>query len=85
MRLRRQHTKDQKCHACSAMATTRCRSCGTLSCAEHLQSIYLSHGRGGAYELRCQSCYSSAQSWKVVGLVAVAAFIVIFFYFFMML
>jgi hypothetical protein len=38
-----------------------------LSCAQHLQSIYVSHGRGGAYELRCESCYSSAQAWKVVG------------------
>jgi hypothetical protein len=34
-----------------------------------LQSIYVQHGRGGAYELRCQSCYSSAQVWKVIGIV----------------
>jgi hypothetical protein len=56
-----------KCYACSAPATTRCQSCGALSCAQHLQSIYVPHGRGGAYELRCESCYSSAVSWKVFG------------------
>jgi hypothetical protein len=53
------------CYACSAAATTRCQSCGAFSCAEHLQSIYVSHGRGGAYELRCQSCYSSALTWQI--------------------
>jgi hypothetical protein len=56
-----------KCYACPAAATTRCQSCGALSCAQHLQSIYVTHGRGGAYELRCASCYSSAMAWKVVG------------------
>jgi len=56
-----------KCYSCLAPATTRCQSCGALSCAQHLQSIYVSHGKGGAYELRCQSCYSLAMVWKVVG------------------
>ncbi len=56
-----------KCYACPALATTRCQSCGALSCAQHLQSIYVPHGRGGAYELRCESCYSSAETWKIVG------------------
>ena len=57
-----------KCYACSAAATTRCQSCGALSCALHLQSIYVYHNSGGgAYELRCASCYSSAQTWKVSG------------------
>jgi hypothetical protein len=56
-----------KCYACAAVATTRCQSCGALSCAQHLQSIYVSHGEGGAYELRCEDCYSSAMVWKVVG------------------
>jgi hypothetical protein len=60
------------CYACSAAATTRCQSCGALSCAQHLDSIYVHHGRGGAYELRCQSCYASAQTWKVVGWVFAA-------------
>ena len=55
-----------KCYACSATATTRCQSCGALSCARHLQSIFVSHGRGGAYELRCERCYSSARALKVV-------------------
>lgn len=59
--------KGPHCYACSASATTRCQSCGALSCAQHLQSIYVSHGRGGAYELRCASCYSSAQAWQVFG------------------
>jgi hypothetical protein len=49
-----------KCYSCSAPATTRCQSCGALSCAQHLQSIYVSHNEGGAYELRCESCHSSA-------------------------
>lgn len=55
------------CYACPAAATTRCQCCGALSCAQHLQSIYVAHGRGGAYELRCESCYSSAQAWRVFG------------------
>ena len=55
------------CYACSAPATTRCQSCNVLSCAQHLKSIYVSHGRGGAYELRCRSCYSSAQAWQTFG------------------
>jgi len=56
-----------RCYACSATATTRCQSCNALSCAEHLQSIFVSHGRGGAYELRCESCYSTAMGFKVFG------------------
>ena len=48
-----------------------------MSCAEHLQSIYVSHGRGGAYELRCASCYSSAQAWKIVGFILGAGVLVI--------
>jgi hypothetical protein len=69
------------CYACSLPATTRCQRCGALSCASHLQSIYAYHGQGGAYELRCQSCYSSAAAWRTfvwimvgIGLVAVAIF-----------
>src|SRR5438309_438691 len=59
--------KGAKCYLCSAAATTRCVSCGALSCAEHLQSIYVAHGRGGAYELRCKSCYATASSMRVFG------------------
>jgi hypothetical protein len=71
------------CYACSLPATTRCQSCGALSCAQHLQSIYVSHGRGGAYELRCQSCYASAAAWRTVGIVfAVIIFIIIAIFFF---
>src|SRR5262245_9308777 len=59
-----------KCYACAAPATTRCQNCGALSCAVHLQPIYVPHGEGGAKELRCASCYSSVQarnpySWVV--------------------
>ena len=61
-----------KCYACSSLATTRCQSCGALSCARHLQSIYVRHGRGGAYELRSESCYSFAGAWRVVSLIIVA-------------
>lgn len=71
-----------KCYACSAAATTRCVSCGALSCALHLNSVYVSHGRGGAYELRCRSCYDSAMTFKVIGFVfvaAVAIFVLIMF------
>ena len=54
-----------KCYSCSAPATTRCQSCGALSCAQHLQSIYVYHGWSGAYELRCDSCQSDAMAGKV--------------------
>jgi hypothetical protein len=66
-----------KCYACSAEATTRCQSCGALSCALHLQSIYVTHGHGGAYELRCESCHSSAMVWKVVGWVFAGIILII--------
>jgi hypothetical protein len=66
-----------QCYACTAPATTRCQSCGALSCALHLESIYVSHGRGGAYELRCQSCYQSAVTGKIIGFVVVGIFVVV--------
>lgn len=66
------------CYECSRDATTRCQSCGTMSCAEHVQSIYVSHGRGGAYELRCKSCYSSAQTWQIFGYVFAGIAVVVF-------
>jgi hypothetical protein len=75
-------SKGPKCYACSATATTRCQSCNALSCAQHVQSIYVSHGRGGAYELRCASCYSSAMAWKVVGGVIFAVIVIVFLLFF---
>lgn len=62
-------SSDLECYACSATATTRCQSCNVLSCALHLQNIYVTHGKGGSYELRCESCYNSAMMWKVVGMV----------------
>ena len=68
-----------KCYACSAVATTRCQKCNKLSCAQHVKSIYVPHGEGGAYELRCDSCYATAQAWKTVGCVifAIVAFIIL--------
>jgi hypothetical protein len=75
-------SKQPGCYACNSAATTRCQSCGALSCALHLQSIYVRHGRGGGYELRCKSCYSSAQAWQKFGLIvflAIALFIVTMF------
>ena len=60
-----------KCYACAAPATTRCQSCGKLSCPEHLQSIYLTGGHG--YELRCDSCYWSAKGRNVFLIIAVFA------------
>ncbi len=67
-----------KCYSCSAAATTRCQSCGALSCAQHLQSIFVSHGEGGAYELRCERCYSSAQAWQVFRWIMIAIGLIIF-------
>jgi hypothetical protein len=58
-----------RCYACSAPATTRCVSCNALSCARHLQSIFVSHGRGGAYELRCRQCYATASTMRTFGTV----------------
>ncbi len=48
-----------------------------LSCAVHVNSIYVSHGRGGAYELRCESCYSSAEAWQVIGYVIFGIIVVV--------
>ena len=66
-----------KCYACALRATTRCQKCGALSCAVHLQPIYVSHGEGGANELRCVSCYSSAQASNTYVWVGVVVGIVI--------
>lgn len=67
------------CYACRAEATTRCQSCGTFSCPRHLQNTYVQRGNSGSNELRCESCYNSAQMWKALGCVLVAVFAVIFF------
>lgn len=64
------------CYACPRQATTRCQSCGTLSCALHLESIGL--GRQG-YELRCKDCVESAHFWWVVSLIVVAVMILFAF------
>lgn len=72
-----------KCYSCSAAATTKCQRCGTLSCPIHLDSIYVSYGKGGAHELRCSECYSSAMTFKIIGLVVAVIFAIGFFIFFM--
>ncbi|MCA9071538.1 MAG: hypothetical protein KDA84_21575 [Planctomycetaceae bacterium] len=66
-----------RCYSCSATATTRCQRCGRLSCAQHLDSIYVSHGKGGSYELRCDDCYQSAMTWKIVGWVFGAIMLIV--------
>ncbi len=66
-----------RCYSCPRTATTRCQACNAFSCAEHLQSIWVSHGKGGAYELRCESCYASAQAWQVFGWVFAGIVIII--------
>ena len=67
------------CYACSATATTRCQGCGALSCVLHVNSIYVQHGQGGANELRCEKCYSSAMAWKVVGFIIIGVAAIIMF------
>ena len=68
----------QPCYSCSAAATTR-SSKRVQAGRTPSRSIFVSHGRGGAYELRCDSCYSSAVTWKVVGWIffAVVAIIIL--------
>jgi hypothetical protein len=70
-----------KCYSCGTVATTRCQACGVMSCVRHLQSIYVPHGKGGANELRCESCYSSAQTLKTFLLVFFIIAVIIVFVF----
>lgn len=55
-----------QCYSCASAATTKCQHCNKLSCPVHLNSIFVEHGKGGAYELRCTDCYESAHNWKVI-------------------
>src|SRR5262245_47935131 len=71
-RATRRTATGSRCYSCPAPATTRCQSCGALSCAHHLQSIYVAHGKGGAFELRCQNCYSTAQWSNAIGCIVMA-------------
>src|SRR5579871_5450072 len=75
-------TSGPTCYACSLPATTRCQRCGTMSCASHLQNIYVSYYQGGAYELRCQGCYSSASAWRTFRWILIGIIIVIMAIFF---
>ena len=74
------------CCACEAPATTRCQGCGTFSCAQHLQRIYVWHGKGGANELRCATCFASAEASKrwgvVLGLIGVAVVLIVMLWIF---
>ncbi|MBP3960325.1 zinc-ribbon domain-containing protein [Gemmata sp. G18] len=65
------------CCRCSALATTRCQGCNMFCCPRHVQSIYVQHGRGGANELRCPSCYESAMTLTIFGFVFAAVVVVI--------
>jgi hypothetical protein len=73
------HSPRGKCYACEAAPTTKCQKCGRLSCAQHLQHTFVPHGRGGANELLCKSCFSEVEASKsfyfvmriVVGIVGV--------------
>lgn len=76
------HPNGPTCYKCASAATTRCQSCGVLSCAVHLQNIYVHHGKGGAYELRCDSCYESAKTWQTVGCVIFVIALIVAAYFF---
>lgn len=67
-----------RCYSCSSAATTRCQSCGKLSCAQHLKNIYVSHGRGGANELRCEDCYSWAIFQQRVGMIVGIVILIVF-------
>ncbi len=53
-----------------------------MSCASHLQNIYVSYYQGGAYELRCQGCYSSASAWRTFRWILIGIIIVIMAIFF---
>ena len=66
-----------KCYACELAATSRCQCCGAMSCVEHLQSIYVRHYKGGAYELRCVKCHTSADRSKMIGFLISSFLIVI--------
>lgn len=70
-----------QCYACTATATTRCQACGALSCVQHVRSIYVSRGKGGSHELRCEKCDEAAVDWNRDGCIIqalVVAFIVAF-------
>ena len=63
------------CYACSAIATTKCESCRTPSCPQHLQSVYVAYGD----ELRCDNCCSWGMTWQVVSLVLFGVVVIIGF------
>jgi len=77
----RPKSAELQCYSCSAAATTKCQCCNTLSCPAHLDSVFVEHGEGGAYELRCADCYKSAYNWKIIswvfGIILLIVFLVI--------
>jgi hypothetical protein len=66
------------CYACAAPATTRCVTCGELSCATHLNTIFVRDGESGANELRCRECFADAELLNRWGLVASVVVLVLF-------
>lgn len=77
-RFKRQTAPAAMCYLCGFPATTRCQQCNALSCVQHVRSMYVSHGRGGANELLCENCYAAAKRWDVVGLFFAVIVIAIF-------
>ena len=65
---------EPQCYACSAAATTRCQCCGELSCARHVESMYVLYRK--ANEVRCESCYSRAKSLQLYAMIAAVGFAV---------
>lgn len=64
---------EPSCYACSGTSTTRCQSCGKFSCAMHLEPIFVHYyyRRGGASELRCQSCVKQAEGRQRIWAISV--------------
>jgi hypothetical protein len=65
------------CYSCDAVATTRCEKCNALSCARHLRSVYVQYGDRGGREMRCDKCYSSAVTGKVIGAIIFVVVLII--------
>jgi hypothetical protein len=56
--------------------------CGDLSCATHLNNIFIRDGDGGANELRCRTCFDAAvaANWwgTVCGVSVITIFLIVF-------
>jgi hypothetical protein len=69
------------CYKCQSLATTRCQSCGAVSCIQHLRSV---HFWGEArHELRCESCQESAMARKVALVILQVLIVILALFFFL--